>query len=420
MYRELESLDKFLLLLWKLFEYSSVRCAVFENAQIVDGLKPLKILKACTTRSLTHGETSARVISRFKQVIATLDALTSEKRDEGAKSIIDQMLSPMSILMLLLLAEVLVPINDFCRFLQTRSLKYSLIISKFQRVVAKLDKIKENIPNYDAVDISFRCFQLASDLLKFSKITSSKVKSHRSRVEHRLPNDQCINKFIAQVGYPLITDLIVEIEDAMKETSPVLSGFDLFNPETLDKSRENRKDLLKTLCDHDGISVNDSYEGQVTTAIPALNPVHAASELEDFIEAFDDGVNFLNEKLKKSAKQLCSERNLNEAKTSIETKKPTSTDFYMYLASDGSLKQFPNIATLFKTSLLIPPTTSNVERGFLVMNLICTPLRPSLSEFNQDRFMHICINGPETFSESDVEKMVDIFKKINDSRHLDL
>ena len=102
------------------------------------------------------------------------------------------MLSPMSILMLLLLAEVLVPINDFCRFLQTRSLKYSLIILKFQRVVAKLDKIKENIPNYDAVDISFRCFQLASDLLKFSKITSSKVKSHRSRVEHRLPNDQCI------------------------------------------------------------------------------------------------------------------------------------------------------------------------------------------------------------------------------------
>ena len=207
-----------------------MRYTVFENAQIVDNLKQLKILRACTTRSLTHGETSARVVSRFKQVIATLDARTTEKRDEDSKSIRDQMLSPMSILMLLLLAEVLVPINNFCRFLQTRSLNYSLIISKFQRVVAKLDKIKESIPNYDAVDISFRCFQLASGLLKFSEITSSKVKSHRSRVEHRLPNDLCINKFIAQVGDPLITDLIVEIEDAMKETSPALSSFDLFNP----------------------------------------------------------------------------------------------------------------------------------------------------------------------------------------------
>ena len=81
-----------------------------------------------------------------------------------------------------------------------------------------------------------------------------------------------------------------------------------------------------SLCGHYGISVNDSFEGQVTTVIPVVNPVHAASELEDFKETFDDGINFLTGKLKKSVKQLGSERNLNEAKTFIETKKPTSTD----------------------------------------------------------------------------------------------
>ena len=340
-------------------------------------------------------------------MIATLDTLTTEKRDKDAKGTRDQMLSPKSILMLLLLAKVPVPINNFCRFLQTRSLNYSLII---QWVVTKLHEIKENLPNYDAVDVSLKYFQLASDLLKFPEITSSKVKSLRLTVEHHLPNDQCINKFTAQVGDPLMTDLIVETEDAMKETSPVLSGFDLFNSEALDKSKENLKDLSKTLCAHYGISVNDSYEGQVTTAIPLLNPVHVASELKDFMAAFDVGVNFLNEKLK-SAKQLGSERNLNEAKTFIETKKPTSTDVYKYLAADSSLMQFSNTATLFKTSLLIPPTTSNVERGFSVMNLICTPLRTSLSESTLDRFIRICINGPETFSESDVEKMVDISRK---------
>ena len=115
------------------FECSMVKQAVFENAQMVDDMKPLKILKACTMRWLTHGETSARVIRRFKQVIDTLDTLTTEKRDKDAKGIRDQMLSPMSILMLLLLAEVLVPINNFCRFLGTISLNYSLIISKFQQ-----------------------------------------------------------------------------------------------------------------------------------------------------------------------------------------------------------------------------------------------------------------------------------------------
>ena len=118
--------------------------------------------------------------------------------------------------MLLLLVVVLVPINNFCRFLQTTSLNYSLIISKFQRVVTKLYKIKENLPSYDAA-VSLRYLQLASDLLKFPEITSSKAKSLRSRVEHHLHNNQCINKFIAQVADPLITDLIVQIEDDKKE-----------------------------------------------------------------------------------------------------------------------------------------------------------------------------------------------------------
>ena len=73
------------------------------------------------------------------------------------------------------------------------------------------------------------------------------------------------------MGDPLITDLIVEMENAMKETSPALSSFNLFNPEALDKLKENWKGLLKTLCHHYGLSINDSYEGQVTTAIPRVS-----------------------------------------------------------------------------------------------------------------------------------------------------
>ena len=52
---------------------------------------------------------------------------------------------------------------------------------------------------------------------------------------------------------------------------------------------ENRKDLLKTLCDHKCISNQQR---------PVVNLVHAVSELEDFMEACDDGINFLNEKRK--------------------------------------------------------------------------------------------------------------------------
>ena len=55
---------------------------------------------------------------------------------------------------------------------------------------------------------------------------------------------------------------------------------------------------MKTLCDYYGMSINDSYKGQTTTAAPVINPVHATSKFEYFMEAFDGTVSFLNKKLK--------------------------------------------------------------------------------------------------------------------------
>ena len=55
---------------------------------------------------------------------------------------------------------------------------------------------------------------------------------------------------------------------------------------------------MKTLCDYYGMSINDSYKGQTTTAAPVINPVHATSKFEYFMEAFDGAVSFLNKKLK--------------------------------------------------------------------------------------------------------------------------
>ena len=52
-------------------------------------------------------------------------------------------------------------------------------------------------------------------------------------------------------------------------------------------------------------SLNNSYGSQATTAISIVNPVHAASELKDFKEAFDDGINFFNEgKAEKACKAI--------------------------------------------------------------------------------------------------------------------
>ena len=71
---------------------------------------------------------------------------------------------------------------------------------------------------------------------------------------------------------------------------------------------------------------------------------------------------------------------------------------------------------LFKFALLIPPTTSEVERGFSTMNLLVLPLRTPLNDANVDRLMRISIDGPTNFSDNELEQMVDIFRNSNDRR----
>ena len=46
-----------------------------------------------------------------------------------------------------------------------------------------------------------------------------------------------------------------------------------------------------------------------------------------------------------------------------------TADVYKYIVANSCLKQFTNMVTLYKMALLIPPTTSNVEHGFSVINL---------------------------------------------------
>ena len=119
-----------------------------------------------------------------------------------------------------------------------------------------------------------------------------------------------------------------------------------------------------------------------------FNLIHATSELKDFMEAFDNEIEYLSDKLKKQVKQLLEERILTEPENFVVEKK-TAAAIYKYMGANGSLKQFTNMATLFKMALLIPPMISNVKCGFSVRNLICLPLRLSPSKANLDCFMKI-------------------------------
>ena len=89
--------------------------------------------------------------------------------------------------------------------------------------------------------------------------------------------------------------------------------------------------------------------------------MHATAEYETFRDGFDEAVTFLNDKLRNNATEHVRSGEVTDAYSYISANKPTSLDVYKFLASDMS--QFPNISTLFRISLLIPPSTY-VERGF--------------------------------------------------------
>ena len=302
---DVDAIDKLLLALWKTFKYSTVKNAIFENAQVAEEQPILRILKVCVTRWLTHGQTAARVIGRYKSLVAALDTIYHVRSDCDAKGLRDELLNPSRVIMLLLLAEVLVPINNFCQFLQTKNLNYSLMMEKFSKVITKVENIQEKISSNDFESLKF--FPQVENLLDFSRdrmVNGRNLRSSQTNDGHS--NTELLNNFMNRVGDPFLSSLIDELQDAKNETWPVFSGFDLFNPMAADKSLETRRKHLDTLLSHYGQVATDTFEGQTIAAAPLVNSEHARTEFLEFVESFEDAVYKRQEEIKIEARRLFS------------------------------------------------------------------------------------------------------------------
>ena len=181
--------------------------------------------------------------------------------------------------------------------------------------------------------------------------------SERINVDTDIPEK--INGFITTVAAPMIDHLIKEITDAMKETSPVLTAFDLFNPNSLNKSTEKHKQDLEVLCQHYGQVLIDDYENVTVTAEPIVNNVEADSELYDFAQEFESINESLSEEVKLNANKLLLSGKIksDEVSSYLINNAPTLEDIYKRFAAEGSLTTYPNLAHLFRICLLIPPST---------------------------------------------------------------
>ena len=153
--------------LLKTFKYSSIKQAIFEQAQEASNLKPLKVLKTCTTRWLTHGESCIRVLPRLHPLIDALDVIFFERGDAEAQGVRDQLLEP-NLLLLLLLAELLNPINILSKCLQTSTLVHASITAKVNHLIEKLHIVKDSLSDPQVADSKLKFFNRAVSFLHIS------------------------------------------------------------------------------------------------------------------------------------------------------------------------------------------------------------------------------------------------------------
>ena len=130
--------------------------------------------------------------------------------------------------MFLLVAELLVPVNYFSKFLQKRSLNYSSIKNKFGSVT---ELTQEGLEDYDAINSSLVHFH---NIVKFLTISAERIEFARPLHSWVLVKaDEIkvkVNNFLQEpVCYNFVQRLLEEVHKALEEASDVLIAYDVFN-----------------------------------------------------------------------------------------------------------------------------------------------------------------------------------------------
>ena len=331
-------------------------------------LKPLKISKACVTRWLNHGESCIRVIVRFEPLLDALDSIFMERGDAEAKGVRDQLLQLEIICMLLLLAEVLSPINIFSKYLQTSTLLYCDVGAKLDRLLQRLHLIKDSLKDHDSVDTPLKFFSKVKSFLEISSQRNDLGRNTRGRtLATELEPDEHVQNFLP-IAYSFLDDLIDQLTEELTDTNTIASIQHFSN---VNKSSSHRNEQIEILLNHYGKDITDVLNNHSSSAQSLVSIQQQHLEQENFFEEFDDTAADLLANVKSFARRKlnCGEMNQEHMQLYITSNTPSSNDIYMQLVKAGALVRFPNTMKLYSLSLLIPPSTSGVERAFSVMNV---------------------------------------------------
>ena len=211
--------------------------------------------------------------------------------------------------------------------------------------------------------------------------------------------------------------LIEEIKEAMSVNDEQMLACDVFNTANFKKLTEEEK-VRKITClsNFYGSDQSSKFNGVINKAPALFNNNEIEDQLTFFFEDFTLAVTKAEEIRNNDIQQMVKDGKL--SKTGIDNYKDEHPippdDIYSTLVETRG--QYPEVMQVFKLSLLIPPSTANVERGFSVLNLIHTKQRNRLTVKALDRLMRIVLIGPGKLTESQYEVLVDKYKDMSDRR----
>ena len=338
--------------------------------------------------------------------------MITDSRAPDVKGVRDELLEPNTILMLLLLADVLVHVNRFSRYLQTRNLIFATLARKFGKLVESMQHLAEN----DGPSFSEHAVQF----LTVAKERMALARRLRGR-EDVLEEDEAdrINRFRQQVKAPFMTALIEELQNALQINDPVFLAFDVFNV-TTKYSFQERIEHVNVLAKYYGSSKTSKMGDSTITAPPNLsNEAVDEQTAKTFFTDFDNSVKREEDCRNKEIRMLVSSGKLKANQVeSYKDDHPVALDkVYADLIVDK--ESYPDLVKLLKYALLITPSMANVERGFSVLTLLATKQRNRLSPRSIDRLMRLVLLGPNEFDDKTWEESVDRFKAFKE-RCIDL
>ena len=152
--------------------------------------------------------------------------------------------------MLLIVADVMVPINRFSIFLQKKTLIYEDISHKFQQLLERIEKLQRN-------DGSF-----------FKENTDRMELARRTRNARLLSEEQELQEFIddlkKNIKEPFLRDVLIELKSAVTVDDPIFLAYDVFN--IFARHTEEQLHMVNTLTMFYSSQQSSCFEGRKNIA----------------------------------------------------------------------------------------------------------------------------------------------------------